>query len=135
MDLRLDRASDHAPFGVQRQHLLPADLDVSGLLGKGHHARLVVLELAYEHLDLLAWLRCGGIGEFGQVDLAFALIADVDEYVVALDDLDRAVHDLAGLDCLGLPHAACQQLRHRLGLRGWRGWFTDCHLLFFVVCL
>ena len=135
MHLRLDRAGDHAPFGVLRQDLLPADLDVGGLLGKGHHARLVVLKLAHEHLDLLAGLRGRGIGELGQVDLAFALVADVDEYVVALHDLDCAVDDLSGLDRLGLPHAACQQLRHRLGLLGGQGWFTDCHLLLFVVCL
>ena len=89
----LDRAGHDAPFRVAVEHLLPADLIVRSLLGETDHARLVVLKVDDLDLEAETGNDLGLVGKLVEPDDAFRLVADVREYVVALDGGNDSCYD------------------------------------------
>ena len=110
-DGALDRTGNDTTLDITLQDLLPADLVVSGLLGKADRARLVILELAEENRDLVTDLHLG-IAELAGVNTTGGLVTDVDVNVIILDGADRALDEATGLE-RGLLTRLGEHFRHR----------------------
>src|ERR1700733_9343014 len=90
LDLPDDLAFDDVPFLVALDDLFPLAHPVGFALREQDQAK-VVLDLLQQHVDFFTRLRrFGGIGPFFERHNSFALVANVDQHIFAVDANDGA---------------------------------------------